>query len=410
MSPKEAKKHNTVYSKAFFGDLPTTIWDGTYLYTYKSSNYSSGRKGFSSHKHRPLVKFMSIVLPDGYVLETIGPFYSNGHNNDAGMTSQILENEVNGVKDWLLDSEQQNVVVDRGFRNVLDDLGVFGNLNVHMPSCDAKGTEQSSIQEANRSRLVTKIRWVVEAYHGRFKKFKLFENRQPTSRIGILKECLRILTATLNLFRPPIYNTTKDVDLHTAIANRMLERSRISVNIVETRVFSGPLSNRGRLWQEYVDNTQNEVNMSHPDVVSNFPRLSLDFLQQNLTCGSYQIQQAAHYTDEHMTANGGFTFSLHHTAPDLIRVRLQSRHKNATKYFVWVQFSCDQISGWYCKCKCGRRVVGCCAHVATVVWYLGFARHNDYRPPSTITSYWKKVIDSAEGYEDSYDETNKGTD
>jgi len=47
-------------------------------------------KSFSMHKHRPLTKFMSIILPDGYCLETIDPFYSIGANNDAGMTWAIL--------------------------------------------------------------------------------------------------------------------------------------------------------------------------------------------------------------------------------------------------------------------------------------------------------------------------------
>ena len=80
LTPEEAKAHNTVYSTAFFGDKATTIWDGTYLYTYRSENYAAGRKFYSMHKGRTLAKFMSIVLPDGYVLDTIGPFASNGDN------------------------------------------------------------------------------------------------------------------------------------------------------------------------------------------------------------------------------------------------------------------------------------------------------------------------------------------
>ena len=350
---------------------------------------------------------MSIVFPDGYVLDSIGPFYSNGHNNDAGMTANILKNESNGVVDWILGEthfEKQNIIVDRGFQRVVDDLKVLGNVSVHMPSCDAKGNEQSSTSEANRSRLVTKVRWVVEAYHGRFKKWKFFENRQPNSHVDSFKECLRILTAALNAFRPRIYDTSKDLEVHQLVARRMLEKSRITENLVENIVFQGPLSNRGRLWDQFVNDNAQEVELTTPNVIPHFPMLTLEFLRNNLTCGTYQIEQAAHYTDEHMGSHKGFAFSLHPRATNLIRVRLQSRHKNATKYFVWVQFSLTEITGWYCKCKCGRRVVGCCAHVATIVWYLGYARHHNYKPPSTITNYWKKVIDSAEGYEDSGDE------
>lgn len=28
-----------------------------------------------------------------------------------------------------------------------------------------------------------------------------------------------------------------------------------------------------------------------------------------------------------------------------------------------------------CNCLVGRRTVGCCAHVMTMVWYLGWARY-----------------------------------
>ena len=30
---------------------------------------------------------------------------------------------------------------------------------------------------------------------------------------------------------------------------------------------------------------------------------------------------------------------------------------------------------WYCRCKTGARVVGVCAHIAAVLWYLGYARY-----------------------------------
>ena len=33
---------------------------------------------------------MSIVFPDGYVLDTIGPYFADGKNNDGGITQHIL--------------------------------------------------------------------------------------------------------------------------------------------------------------------------------------------------------------------------------------------------------------------------------------------------------------------------------
>ena len=35
------------------------------------------------------------------------------------------------------------------------------------------------------------------------------------------------------------------------------------------------------------------------------------------------------------------------------------------------------------QCKSGTRVVGTCAHVASIIWYLGFARHHNLSFDST---------------------------
>ena len=35
----------------------------------------------------------------------------------------------------------------------------------------------------------------------------------------------------------------------------------------------------------------------------------------------------------------------------------------------------EAISGYSCSCPNGKRTVGCCCHIATVLCYLGFARH-----------------------------------
>ena len=41
------------------------------------------------------------------------------------------------------------------------------------------------------------------------------------------------------------------------------------------------------------------------------------------------------------------------------------------------------IFGWFCQCKNGARTLGCCAHVASVLWFMGFARYqNGIRYPS----------------------------
>jgi len=41
------------------------------------------------------------------------------------------------------------------------------------------------------------------------------------------------------------------------------------------------------------------------------------------------------------------------------------------------------VLGYYCTCKAGARTLGTCAHIACIVWYMGYARHeNNIKYPS----------------------------
>eukprot|EP00732_Lithocolla_globosa_P003716 Lithocolla_globosa_v1_NODE_3087_length_1769_cov_5.781214.p3 type:complete len:100 gc:universal NODE_3087_length_1769_cov_5.781214:1302-1003(-) len=80
------------------------------------------------------------------------------------------------------------------------------------------------------SRLVIKCRWVVEAYHGRFKKFKFFDNRQPTCHLTHIEQYLRITTAALNKYRPPLVDTSGLN--HETIAKEMKRKSEENINQV----------------------------------------------------------------------------------------------------------------------------------------------------------------------------------
>ena len=60
--------HTTESSKILYEvseESIVTIWDGTYVYIEKSSNYSFQKKTYSMHKNRPLVKLMMIVSSTG---------------------------------------------------------------------------------------------------------------------------------------------------------------------------------------------------------------------------------------------------------------------------------------------------------------------------------------------------------
>ena len=115
MSSEEAVTFNTTFTRSFYGEKVTLILDGTYIYIPKSTDHKLQRASYSGQKKRNLVKFMSIVFPDGHVLDTVGPFF--GNENGAKITEKILL-KVADLKSWL--EEADNFIVDRGFRDVVE--------------------------------------------------------------------------------------------------------------------------------------------------------------------------------------------------------------------------------------------------------------------------------------------------
>ena len=94
---------------------------------------------------------------------------------------------------------------------------------------------------------------------------------------------------------------------------------------------------------------------------------------------------------------------LHNKIKDLICVKLKSRHVSNKVYFTWIQFTEDLIIRWYCTCPNGSRTVGCCAHIAAGLWYLGYARH---QPDIKLIKYWPtKIVNAADLDEMNDDDT-----
>lgn len=114
--------------------------------------------------------------------------------------------------------------------------------------------------------------------------------------------------------------------------------------------------------------------------------------------GVYQLKQSKSYTSEHLTAEGDYKLSFLMETPSILRLQMQSRHTSSKSYALWVEYGqlLHPITGWYCKCQAGARVVGCCAHIATVLWYLGYHRHQDCgRATDAINSTAVDVVEDA---------------
>ena len=61
----------------------------------------------------------------------------------------------------------------------------------------------------------------------------------------------------------------------------------------------------------------------------------------------------------------------------VLKAQIRSRHTSNKRYNLWVvkNRGLNPITGWYCGCRSGARTVWCCAHVASVLWLLGYYRN-----------------------------------
>eukprot|EP00732_Lithocolla_globosa_P004325 Lithocolla_globosa_v1_NODE_3946_length_1545_cov_8.134228.p1 type:complete len:267 gc:universal NODE_3946_length_1545_cov_8.134228:592-1392(+) len=257
-----------------------------------------------------------------------------------------------------------------------------------MPSFIPKNEKVNSTADANYSRLVTKVRWVVEAYHARIKQWRYLANRQPNYHIAREEKIVKILSAACNAYKPPL---CQDKPGDRKMAERMLEKAKETQNHVFDKVKKGTLSSRGKWIDLNITSDEQWCNLTDTEVLKRFPKWTQQQLVQ-FTFGVYQIKQAKSYTNEHMNDAGDYNVQFHNQTDELVRVRLQSRHKNSTKYFLWIEHNGETVTGHYCQCKAGKRTVGCCAHVAAVLWYLTFARHNGYQPSK---HKWWNLLDAA---------------
>ncbi|OWF49584.1 uncharacterized protein LOC110451517 isoform X2 [Mizuhopecten yessoensis] len=352
------RNHTRPLAQTLFGDISNTqailVLDGTYIYIQKSGNFQFQRRTFSIHKSRPLLKPMIVVSTTGYFITVLGPYFADYKNNDASILKHILHNNIEDIKNWV--EENDIFIVDRGFRDsleLLEDLGI----KAEMPCFMQKGQKQMTTQDANASRLVTKVRWVVESANGQIKRWKYMDHVLPTNQVPYIGDHVRIICAICNKYFPSLSPGNTDDE---ALATKMLYLSK-QINNLKSRVEDENMEKRRVIWTE------------PDDCLINFPKLDETDLR-NITCGSYQLKLASSYMQEHI--NGDCEMQVHKENDNLIRVRLQSRHVSSKQYLLWIEHDCVNVVAWYCKCRAGARVVGVCAHIAAVLWYLGYARHH----------------------------------
>ena len=376
-----------------------TIWDGTYVYTQKSSNNAFQRSTYSMHKQRHLVKPMMCVAPDGYIIDVMGPY--RAIQNDASIMEDIMK-KMSEVRSMFRSSDI--FVVDRGFRDVKAYLE-SQKFVVKMPDIIPAGETQLGDVLANRKRLVTKVRFVVEVINGHLKTcFRYFDRVWCIQSLPHLITDFRNAAALHNVSHTVIIS---DAEYTDDITQLMIGRSH-KQNLLYRLVLEQQLN---RKYTEFI--------LLDAEQLGGFPVLTKNNLYK-ISLGSYQIKQAKSYYAEHMAADGRYSIQLSRnievknlsdygifiTDPILLKVRIQSRHVNRTRYYVYILAKRDgegaeAIPEDYCSCKNGCRTVGCCAHVMTVIWCTGYARYleEDIRVLEKTTSNIFVALESPDAEE-----------
>lgn len=343
-----------------------TVIDGTYINIQKSCNYKIQSKTWSMHKHTNLVKAMMVVAPNGNILAVEGPYFANSANSDANILKSMTKDK-NGFRSFF--KEGDVIFEDRGFRDSNQLMAKLG-YTTKMPHFIGN-RKQHPTNESNESRLVTKIRFVVESQNGRIKnKFKFFRDVVPNKYIDnsdALWDFFLVACSILNAFCPPLkQDTAEDIEF----AQKMVERSGMP-NLLQDRIVDENYVRKTNAWKE----------LQSGDKLLDFPKLTMKDLRC-LTFGVYQIKQAPSYIAHSVEDDSDISIWVHdELGPAGARFQIRSRHSNSVKYNVWIGYTPNSaswkgITGWYCQCRSGARVVGTCAHIAAIVWYLSYSRHH----------------------------------
>jgi len=234
-----------------------------------------------------------------------------------------------------------------------------------MPSLLQKKMKQFTTNDGNNSRRVTMLRWLVESVNGRLKNvFKFFDSTIPITYIPLLGSLFRISCALSNAFFPPLFTDSEEsLTLVRSTLDRLPE-----LNSLQKYVEEQGLEAKRTCWRPATQ-----------EAVVDFPRITNNDMKL-ITLGVYQTSLAGSYTALHLDANSTYGIYYHIEERHLLRAKIESRYTKNKTHQIWIKYNselegCQGITGYYCTCKTGARVVGCCSHIASVIWYLGYGRH-----------------------------------
>ena len=235
-----------------------------------------------------------------------------------------------------------------------------------MPTCS---DGQLTFLQANQTRFVTKVRCVVEVINGIFdQSFSALKKIRNTMIPHIMTD-FKIAAALIKCF-------------HSRFLTDKSDWEQIALSMKKKLNTRNEFENRLSKPKRFVKKTMSSIDAFE---LNDFPKLDLDQIRKNITFGSYQIKQSIGYVSDHLNQDGQFKILINDQIEsvkddNIIYAEVQSRHSSNTEYTVLIRYTTHidcptSIKAWGCTCHSGLRTVGCCSHVASIIYFLSYAKH-----------------------------------
>lgn len=182
--------------------------------------------------------------------------------------------------------------------------------------------------------------------------------------------------------------------LYNLTAKRLESDTENLEVIIQRMKLQKSISNH--LAQKVQEENLNKKSVPFASITSNdlldFPELSIDDLKLLFT-GTYQLKQAISYLGEMLQDDNSLPISFLKNDREIVKFEVRSRHINSKTYKCYVNYDknntgLDAIKGYCCNCANGLRTVGCCSHIAALIYHLSYGRYlSKVIRPAEVLSY-----------------------
>lgn len=205
-----------------------------------------------------------------------------------------------------------------------------------------------------------------------------------------------IAFALLNLFHVPILSDKEHADVASLMKSRINVPNRLK-DVVERY-------NLSKVKVPYIELNYTVLDNDENNRILEFPQLTWDDLY-GISLGPYQIKNAVSYYAQHqkdaiflihmfkpkpkhtIQELDYASFGINVSEPLLVKAYMKSRFRSSKSHHIFVLVNKREtgrkaITEYFCTCETGSRTVGCCSHVMTVIWYLGYGQYNEICIPN----------------------------